>query len=1161
VANETILIVDADTKSQKVLEVSFKKAGYRVEIEDSPARAMAAIGRQDPDLIISDTEFEEGDGFEFLADLKLDNRTASIPFIFLTENRALPQKMRGFELGADDYLTKPVYIKEVTTRVELLLQKRAKTQLGETEIEEMEGALEDITMIDLLQQIEGELGTGSLRLVRGHREAVVYFREGNILDAICGKLQGEEAIYRLMLWPEGTFVLRYHDNVRRADNIEKDSSALLLEGIRRLEKFNDLTASLPRLSRVFEADYQRLPGLMDELPTEAARIVRLFDGMRSIRDVVDDSPVDDVTTLQIVAKLLGDDMLLDVTPQGETSEAEEQSNLAHWLEDKSPADLSGEMPVAEVGREDTSPKFGAVSTGKAQGEADEVERVDDDGKWKIHFDEDVDPEEAIKQIEAEEERRRRQEARQLAGFDKTLQQAPAVDRDEPKSGLSADLDDLMQAEKERRAEEARQLATQDENIRSTDMGFGHLQQENDDLEDLPRKHRVTERLQEAVSRTEPTGRAITEDDIAALERDSEDLREDTGPIDEEESQFGRGRKRRPTPISTPAGSIHGRSTDAEVEVDEASTRELPPAAEEPAEEKETTDTAEESRPNAAEMSVAESEEVAREAAKSRESGQFAPVQGSDDEAEEAEEHEQAEEHEKAEEHEEAEEREEEAEELEEVSETSAFLDAADGETESDLNLEEETADLSAEDEEFDPFPGDIDSLEEVSEADAFRDSDEHEAASERSEKVTRDLKAPVELTPLGAESSEPEIGDDLTPDHDAGFLEPEEPSEDGLEVSTDEFELEEIPAEAISDLPKVERISRDREMVTASYDLTKGSGQPEPKASEKDTVELPSAAVETEAVADDSTESEFFVDSDKSHEFDTFGEPEQDQGLPKVVLGILALLLIGGIWVIASNQSEPEPDTEEPAVAEKEEDDEPKEVAVKEDPKPAVDPAVDPEFEGQTNADSISDRASNLAMVYSGKDILAGNNDAGVASTDAGMLAQAEADMGEVALAGKDLGETPQPPDTPAIAAVEPETPTEKPVEKPVEKPTEKPVEKSEPAGPSVAQAQKLIRQEKFGDALSMLRDLSKEKPSDGKVAYLHGQAAFSDMKNSEAINNLERAERLGYRPANLYLDLAAAYTLDGKKSQAKTAYEKFLKLKPNGREADQVRKILESRF
>ena len=420
-ANETILIVDADTKSQKVLEVSFKKAGYRVALTETPLDAKRKIAVELPDIIISDTTFASGDGFELLASLKEEESTRAIPFIFLTEERSLPQKMRGFELGADDYLTKPVYIKEVTTRVELLLQKRAKDLFSESDIEEIQGELANITMIDLLQTIEEELRSGSIRLVRGSREAIVYFREGNILDAICGKLQGEEAIYRLMLWPDGDFIVRYHDNVRRADRIEKDSSALLLEGIRRLETWNELIRELPGLHRLFEADYQRLPNFINEAPAEVGRVMRLFDGYRSLRDVVDDSPVDDVTTLQIIKKLLAEDVLLDITPKGVENKEDRRTNLDNWL-DGGQKRTALEEPAGELGREDTSPKFGAIhrQTGNVVRITEQTETADSPdrdtsqhkaGSWNIHFEDEPNHDEAIKKIEEEERFRREAEAR------------------------------------------------------------------------------------------------------------------------------------------------------------------------------------------------------------------------------------------------------------------------------------------------------------------------------------------------------------------------------------------------------------------------------------------------------------------------------------------------------------------------------------------------------------------------------------------------------------------------------------------------------------------------------------------------------------------------------------------------------------------------------
>ena len=108
-----------------------------------------------------------------------------------------------------------------------------------------------------------------------------------------------------------------------------------------------------------------------------------------------------------------------------------------------------------------------------------------------------------------------------------------------------------------------------------------------------------------------------------------------------------------------------------------------------------------------------------------------------------------------------------------------------------------------------------------------------------------------------------------------------------------------------------------------------------------------------------------------------------------------------------------------------------------------------------------------------------------------------------------------------------------------------------------IKRAEKLIKREKSGEALTLLRSLSSKVPSDGKVAFLRGKAAFEEGKNSEAIKFLSRADKLGYRKAGLYMELGAAYQVVGKSKKAKEAYEKYLQLKPTGPVSEQVRKII----
>src|SRR5438552_56080 len=119
---QTVLLVDGDPKSQRVLEVSLKKAGFQLRAVGSAPEALALLERAPADLIISDTQLPGVDGFELCRRIKQRAEWAKIPFIFLATNKGLPDKIRGLELGVEDYLTKPFYIKEVLTRIRMLLQ-------------------------------------------------------------------------------------------------------------------------------------------------------------------------------------------------------------------------------------------------------------------------------------------------------------------------------------------------------------------------------------------------------------------------------------------------------------------------------------------------------------------------------------------------------------------------------------------------------------------------------------------------------------------------------------------------------------------------------------------------------------------------------------------------------------------------------------------------------------------------------------------------------------------------------------------------------------------------------------------------------------------------------------------------------------------------------
>src|ERR1700704_4301279 len=149
-----------------------------------------------PDLIISEIAFPDGDGFELRRRVRATPEWAEIPFIFLTAELAIENKIKGLELGVDDYLTKPIYIKEIITRINILLQKRQRARFEERRDgrTRFAGRVSDMPVVDVIQTIEVSRKSGVIQFVgeRG-RQGGIYFRDGRVIDAEAGALQGEGA--------------------------------------------------------------------------------------------------------------------------------------------------------------------------------------------------------------------------------------------------------------------------------------------------------------------------------------------------------------------------------------------------------------------------------------------------------------------------------------------------------------------------------------------------------------------------------------------------------------------------------------------------------------------------------------------------------------------------------------------------------------------------------------------------------------------------------------------------------------------------------------------------------------------------------------------------------------------------------------------------------
>lgn len=123
ISQKVILILEDSRLILVKIKGILKKADFKVVTAENGKEGLLQLDEILPDLIISDIMMPEMDGFEFCKKVRENPVTRFTPFIFLSSREALQDKLQGFEMGADDYLTKPFNEQELLTRVSSSLRK------------------------------------------------------------------------------------------------------------------------------------------------------------------------------------------------------------------------------------------------------------------------------------------------------------------------------------------------------------------------------------------------------------------------------------------------------------------------------------------------------------------------------------------------------------------------------------------------------------------------------------------------------------------------------------------------------------------------------------------------------------------------------------------------------------------------------------------------------------------------------------------------------------------------------------------------------------------------------------------------------------------------------------------------------------------------------
>ena len=130
---QRILIIEDDTSIRQGLEDTLRAKGYTVASADRGGEGLRLFGEELPDLVILDLMLPDTDGFDVCKELKAHSR--DIPVIILTARGAELDRVRGLELGADDYVTKPFSLMELLARVAAVLRRANRGHALEAPVE------------------------------------------------------------------------------------------------------------------------------------------------------------------------------------------------------------------------------------------------------------------------------------------------------------------------------------------------------------------------------------------------------------------------------------------------------------------------------------------------------------------------------------------------------------------------------------------------------------------------------------------------------------------------------------------------------------------------------------------------------------------------------------------------------------------------------------------------------------------------------------------------------------------------------------------------------------------------------------------------------------------------------------------------------------------
>jgi CheY-like chemotaxis protein len=241
----TVLIADEDAAFRKYLAMPLAAQGFTIyEAADGSAAWQLAVQNR-PWMILADVSMPELDGFEFCRRVRTHPLLSRMPLLFISESDKYKERYRALQIGADDFLSKNMPVRELLMRIQLLmtrysdLSSSGDPKAGATEMAGVfQGRIEVFGAPPLLQMCAQGRLTGlftALAEDAANTATVMGFRDGDIISATVGATNGPEAVYAFLGWDKGSFKFTPGDP-GEGEPLAQSVEHLLLEGCRLLDE-------------------------------------------------------------------------------------------------------------------------------------------------------------------------------------------------------------------------------------------------------------------------------------------------------------------------------------------------------------------------------------------------------------------------------------------------------------------------------------------------------------------------------------------------------------------------------------------------------------------------------------------------------------------------------------------------------------------------------------------------------------------------------------------------------------------------------------------------------------------------------------------------------------------------------------------------------------